>query len=59
MYSKVTPPIVLGGSGATVLAKTGFSSLAWALVAIALILFGLVLLRMAMMRRRGGVTGQA
>ncbi len=58
MYSKVTPPIVLGGSGATVLAKTGFSSLAYALVALALIVGGLVLLRVAMMRR-AGVAGQA
>jgi len=57
MYSKVNAPIVLTGGGATVLAKTGFSALAYALVALALIVGGLVLLRMAMLHRRSAPAG--
>ncbi len=52
MYTRVFPPAVMGGATGVGLAKTGFSTLVYMAVAIVLFIGGLLLLRIAAVKRR-------
>ena len=52
MYTRVFPPAVMGGAAGVGLAKTGFSTLVYMSVALVLFIGGLLLLRIAAVKRR-------
>ena len=53
MYQRVGGTTFVAGATGAGLAKTGFSALALAVLAVALLVGGLVLLRVAALRRTG------
>ncbi len=59
MYTRVGGASVVAAASGAGLAKTGFSGLLIALMAIVLVVNGLLLLRIAAIRRRAGVGAEA